>query len=390
MRSLSLLVLLAACAPPLAEAQIRRLPAPDTSAGNHFGAAVALDGRTAVVGASGEDVCGPNSGAAYAFDRAPTGGFEPPTRLAPAVCSEGHFFGRTVAVSGDRAAVAAGGDAATTLNTVHLFERSPNGEWRETATLLAPEPDAEAAFGTALGLQGSRLAVAMPRHAAAGGGAVFLYERQPGGQWQEVATLRAPSTGGYFGTDVALDGDRLAVSASPLDVRGTASVIIFERQPGGAWLPVETLDGFRAHTLRIALAGNILAAGEADAGAERTGRVAVLGRRGDGRWQRQSTLVADVPYRHGAFGSLVAVERAPAGPRLLAVGYTEQLGREVNIDRVVHVFGYDPAEGWVQRQVLDVGDWAFGMAIAVADGTALVGRTADHRAGAVYAIELID
>jgi hypothetical protein len=388
MRHVLLLALLATCAAPPADAQVRRLPAPDSTAGNHFGAAVALDARTAIVGASGEGACGPNSGAAYAFARRPDGAFAEGTPLAPAACDEGRFFGRTVAVSGEHAAVAAGGHAATGPNTVHVFERQPGGGWRETATLLAPEPDEQATFGSALGLEGHRLAVAMPR--AAGRGAVFVYERQPGGGWHLAATLRAPDMPGHFASDVALDGDRLAVSASPFEHGAQAGVALFERQPGGDWHRAATLDGFVAHTLRIALAGNILAAGEVDAGADRSGKVSVFGRRSDGQWRRQSTLLADVPYRHGAFGSLVAIERSPAGPRLLAVGYTEQLGRDTNIDRVVHVFGYDADRGWVQRQLLDIGDWAFGMAIAVASGTALVGRSADHSPGAVYAVELLD
>ena len=88
-------------------AQIVRLPHADTTRGNYFGAAVALHGQRAIVGASAEDSCAPNGGAAYIFVRNDTTGYwQTETRLVPENCESGLSFGRRVDIYGDFAMVA--------------------------------------------------------------------------------------------------------------------------------------------------------------------------------------------------------------------------------------------------------------------------------------------
>ena len=70
-----------------ARAQIFKIPHPDTTAGNAFGSSVAIDGDRAIVGASAENICGPNSGAAYVFERDSTEGiWLQAARLTPKDC----------------------------------------------------------------------------------------------------------------------------------------------------------------------------------------------------------------------------------------------------------------------------------------------------------------
>lgn len=92
-----------------------------------------------------------------------------------------------------------------------------------------------------------------------------------------------------------------------------------------------------------------------------------------------------MPYRDGGFGSAVTLD----GDRALVVGYSEQIGRETNIDRVVYAFAYTPEAGWVQQQVLDVGAWAFGAAVAQAGRRALVGHASDDEPGVAYLVDLL-
>src|SRR5690606_15668243 len=84
-------------------AQIAKLEHPDTTAGNFFGVAVSVDGDRAIIGASAENACGVNSGAAYVFhwnDRERRWAEE--ARLVPEDCDAGRFFGRAVSISGNR------------------------------------------------------------------------------------------------------------------------------------------------------------------------------------------------------------------------------------------------------------------------------------------------
>ena len=67
-----------------ARAQIDKLPHPDTTSGNFFGVAVSIDGHRALVGASSEDTCDTNAGAAYIFEQdAATNHWAEVARLVP-------------------------------------------------------------------------------------------------------------------------------------------------------------------------------------------------------------------------------------------------------------------------------------------------------------------
>src|SRR5690606_28868632 len=110
-----------------------------------FGSALALDGRTLVAGAPSSSPGASEGGAAYVY-RAGATGWTSAQILREAQPAAGARFGRLVAVSGNRVAVA-------TLTEVFLFERDSV----ETELLLEdtlPIPDAEALL-----LEGDALAV---------------------------------------------------------------------------------------------------------------------------------------------------------------------------------------------------------------------------------------
>src|SRR5690554_1178158 len=226
-RLLLLFAALALWEPGAALGQIRALAHTDTTAGNHFGAAVALDGDRALVGATGEATCGPNAGAAYVFERDTAGVFVGAARLAPSDCAPGDFFGRAVALSGTRALVAAGGEVLDPHrpNAAYVFERDSAGAWRETAKLAAEPGHTEGVFALSVSLDGDRALVTAGGDPAgrAYGGAAYVFERDAAGRWQRVARLTGSGgpAAGIFGTLGDLDGDRALVTASPYDNRGT-------------------------------------------------------------------------------------------------------------------------------------------------------------------------
>jgi len=85
--------------------QLFKLSPTDGAAGDRFGAGVAIDGTTAIVGADGDDDNGADSGAAYLFDtKTGTQLF----KLLPADGAAGDRFGASVDISGAIAIVGAG------------------------------------------------------------------------------------------------------------------------------------------------------------------------------------------------------------------------------------------------------------------------------------------
>jgi hypothetical protein len=401
---------------PPAQAQIRPLPLPQ--ADSSFGTAVAFsnDGendapRRALVGASGADVCGENSGAAYVFEKT-AGTWERAARLAPSECEAGAFFGRSLALSGKRALVGASKKyfADERPNVAYLFERDPaTGTWKETARLTVDPRRAEGTFAASVDLDESRALVtargALPAPASRkrgtsapppnrSGGAAYVFERDTRtGQWQRVARLRPkqPSPGRAFGGTGALDGDRLAVTASPYLSEGAGAVYVFERRDGSdataRWVQTDRLEDFDDFSIPVALEGKRLLVGASRAGDDRAGAALLFERTAAGRWQRRTRLRPRTPYRDGAFGTAVAL----GDERALVTGYDEQLGLDFNVDRVAYVFeqrGQGAPSRWRQRQILDRGDVSFASAIALQGHTALVGHASARGPGAAYVIGL--
>ncbi len=378
---------------PSGHAQIRALAHTDTTAGNHFGAAVALDAERgrAVVGATGAAACGANAGAAYVFEADTTGAFTERARLQPDDCAPGDLFGRAVALSGDRVLVAAGGEVMDPHrpNRAYLFERDAAGAWQQAATLAAGPGHDEGYFAASIALDGDRALVTTAGDPAqrAYGGAAYVFERDAGGDWNQTARLEgsAGTGAGVFGSHARLDGVRALVTASPYDHEGTGSVYVFEREPSGRWRETAHLGGIKSFTVCADLDGDRLLVGHARAGPNRSGLAALYHRTDAGHWQRTATLVPGVPYRDGSFGDAVSLD----GDRALVVGYGEQLGLGYNVDRVVYSFAYTPEAGWAQQQVMDVGAWAFGAALDQAGRTALIGAASDAQPGAAYLVELL-
>jgi hypothetical protein len=379
MLRLVLLAFLLAALP--ARAQVQRVPAPDSMAGNGFGAAVALRGDVLLVGASGEAACGPNAGAAYVFRRGADGRFHPEARLAPSACEPERFFGRAVALDGDRALVAGLQPflGAPRANPVLVFERD-DGSWKEDGRLSPPDSARALGFGAAVALHRDRAVVTVEGDPRAGRlGSAYVYERGRDGRWRLTARITAP---GRFGAFAVLDGDRLAVTAPPAEERGPGAVYVYERDGAGRWHQAARLDGFSDVHLRCALSGDRLLVGHSR-GSRRRGLAVVYRRHEGGAWVPEATLRPKTAYDSGAFGVAVALD----GERALVAGYTEQLRLDFNIDRVVYVFGREGGR-WVEQQVVDVGNVAFGAALDMQGREAVIGEAGDGAPGAAYVVGL--
>lgn len=209
--------------------------------GDEFGTALALDGDVLVVAAPGADVGGgPGSGAVYVFLRDPASGqwVEHQQLVIPAGDPAERLYELPLAIDGDTIVV---GAPYTTLRefqqgVVYVFERDEGGLWDEVTRLSDVSVEHGGHFGGSVALEGDLLVVGAPQDASARNGWVRIFERDRGGadNWGRVATLAHTSVGDgvhpqSFGSDVALQGDLLAVGASRTSLG-------FNTQDGAAYI----------------------------------------------------------------------------------------------------------------------------------------------------------
>ncbi len=207
-----------------------RVTGASTTGNDQFGYTVALDGDRFAVGAANDSPGGGNTGAAYAFERQ-TDGTWVRSALVPSTASDGDQFGWSVAISGDWAAVSAD-EADSKTGTVYMFRRGAGGTWTESEMLRPAIATQDFEFGDSVALEGARLVVGAP--GAGDSGAVFVYERQPNDSWTEQAILitTSPSSAGRVGSRVALSGERLVAGAPG---GGVNRAFVFTRQSNGTW-----------------------------------------------------------------------------------------------------------------------------------------------------------
>lgn len=191
------------------------LNASDAAAGDFFGAAVSLDGETALVGAFGNDDAGGNSGSAYVFVRAVTVWSEQ-QKLTASDDLAGDEFGRSVAVSGDTVVVGApmDDDQDTNAGSAYVFERFDT-TWTELEEIYSGDVDPDEHSGASVAISSDAILVGAPDDDDQG--EVNVYARN-GVEWPRLMRIRASDRedSDRFGASVALSGGSLAVGA-PLD-----------------------------------------------------------------------------------------------------------------------------------------------------------------------------
>lgn len=378
---------------PAASGQIFELPRAESTLGDFFGAAVAIHGGRALVGATGDDACGVNSGAAYIYEHIDeTEEWQRAAELLPSDCAGGRFFGRSVALSGNVAVVAASQEffSEETPNAVYVFEPDSLGAWQQTARLTGGPVSREGAFGTSLSMDGGRILVTTSGDLVGGqfNGVVYIFERDEEGTWERAGRFSAEDTNhGILGTAGSTCGDYAVVSASNYFEYTPGSVYFFERDPESrTWFEHARFGDIDDFYISVDADSEQAIAGAGRAGRNASGAAMIFERESSGQWIKTQTLRPRQPYDYGAFGTNVALD----GQYALIAAYDEQLGLDFNIDRVVYVFRREADGTWMQRQVIDVGEVAFGASLDLHEGYAIVGSAADDEAGAAYVVKLFE
>lgn len=195
------------------------LKASDNDVDDFFGESIATSGDVAIIGASGDDEFGEESGAAYLFVRSGDVWTEH-RKLFPGDGSEPAEFGRAVAIDSEHAVVGARSGGAA-----YVFSNS-GGAWHQVATLGPNDRARGGEFGAFVALDGDVVLVGANWRSASVRSAYAFQERDD--LWSEVGKVVVPAGTGdeYFGVAVAIGGDVAFVGAPGNDA---GSVYLFAK-----------------------------------------------------------------------------------------------------------------------------------------------------------------
>ncbi len=220
--------------------EVQKLVASDGANGDFFGFSVAVSGSTAVVGAFVSDASGHDAGAAYVFERdhGGDGNWGEIARLAATDAADNDFFGRAVAISHDTVVVGADGndDHGPGSGSAYVFDRNSGGAnaWGLVKKLTSNDGVEGDAFGRAVAIDGDTIVIGayLDDDGAENAGSAYIFERNATemNAWGQTAKISAatPLRSGFFGFDVAIDGDRMLVGAFQSESAG--ALYIFEKQ----------------------------------------------------------------------------------------------------------------------------------------------------------------
>jgi hypothetical protein len=221
--------------------EAQQLVASDGVQNLHFGSALAFRHGEALVGASGATVAGfAGAGAIYAFSETETG-FVQTQRFSSSDSEAYRTFGNAIALSGDRALIAANGrtvNGNSFAGAVYYFTKTDSG-WTETQRLIANDSAASMLFGQSVTFLGPTAVIGASSAAINGNinqGAAYVFT-DVSGTWTQTGKLVASdgAPANYYGWRVAFDGHTLGSSANAAGIGGVAylGAVYFNERSGG-------------------------------------------------------------------------------------------------------------------------------------------------------------
>ena len=281
------------------------LVASDGALGDRFGFAVDVDGDTAVIAAPYDDDMGGTSGSAYVFTRS-GGTWSQQLKLLAGDGNAGDIFGAAVAVDGDTILVGAtsGNGAVSNTGVAYVFVRQGTA-WVQQDKLFSAAGAAIDRFGFSVALEGDRAVVGALFVDTSDplGGAVYVFERS-GTTWTETAELVPQDGALWFGWAVDLHGNRVAASGFLAD-GSQARGYLFEHD-GAGWNEAAPLDARSGPLGRtIGVWGDTVVAGERALGPN----VTRVFRISDGHWLETGWLEpGDAGLAGQGYGEAVAMQ----------------------------------------------------------------------------------
>ncbi len=212
----------------------------DPLAGMRFGASVAVDGDTVVVGAPQDDEFGSSAGAVYVYTRSGMTWILQDELADTTGTPAGRLFGFDVNIDGDDLAIGAYGDSSLGAETgaAYVYTRTA-GTWSQQQKIIPSGIAAADQVGYSVDIHNGTLVIGAPKDGDNGAesGSAHVYTRS-GTVWslEQKLTASDGDSNDLFGFDVALDGDEI-VAGAPDDeaaVNLSGSAYAFERS-GTVW-----------------------------------------------------------------------------------------------------------------------------------------------------------
>jgi len=233
--------------------EVQKIVASDRDVGDNFGTSVAISGNYAIVGSPRDFVGAYMLGSAYIFERIAGTWIEVMKVSAP---SNLHMasFGASVSIHGDYIIIGAyrNGMWPDYNGAAYIYERIA-GTWTYNTQLTASDPDIDDYYGFSVSLSGDYAVIGAyyededesGSNTLDAAGSAYIYERDGGGNWNEVDKIVAfdRATGDEYGKAVAVSGDYLVVGANREDedesgantIDQAGSAYVYERDGGGNW-----------------------------------------------------------------------------------------------------------------------------------------------------------
>jgi MYXO-CTERM domain-containing protein len=186
-------------------ALLQKLTPPDGAAQDSFGGAVAIGGGRALIGAIHDDDNGTSSGSAYLFD---TGTGSLLHKLTAPDGAEWDYFGYSVALSGSYALVGAAqdDDDGDMSGSAYLFDVTSGNLLHK---LTAPDGAEDDFFGGSVAIDGADALIGATGHDK---GSAYLFDALTGDLLQKL-TASDTGSNNAFGSSVSLGGDQALIGA---------------------------------------------------------------------------------------------------------------------------------------------------------------------------------
>ena len=369
--------------------EFKLLPS-DGQLGDVFGFAVALSGKTVIVGANGKDF---DKGATYFFEKSDIG-WQEVVKFIPADIAPTAYYGFSVAIDGNVAVVGARNDddKGAFAGAIYLYERTASG-WLQTAKIIPDDVRALDYFGHAVGISGETI-IASANGDDVNRGVVYVFGRdESSGEWQWQATVVADdrSQDDVFGASVAIDGDDILVGATSSDVGGFQSgSAYFFRRENGVWQQSQKIaphDGASEDLFgaSVDLSGDYAIIGAIGNDEKKPGAGAAYIYQHDAQsgWQFQAKLTASNGETQDQFGNAVALDGSDVVVGAL-MQFSSGKGAAYHFRRT--------NDQWIEQRIFTASDAnaddRFGNAVALENGVAVIGaRYKDdmgYNSGAAY------
>ena len=178
---------------------------------SNYGAAVALEGDYALVGAPGQIYSTrPGLGTVFVFRKDASEGWIQHARLTASPTSQDDGFGASVSISDDLILVGAPTHFFSfQLGSAYVFHLNPEQQWTQVAKLQPSDGQPNDAFGASVDIHDHHALVGAPSFSKS-----YIFHTTAPEQWIEKARWEPPGGEGFFGASVALQGRHALIGSA--------------------------------------------------------------------------------------------------------------------------------------------------------------------------------